>query len=348
MSPQHIQASLAIRASRSALATALVDNAFERRPELADRYAGAGRRGAVEDADFYLSNLAQAIEVESTALLADYLAWAKVALVHRNVWAADLLFDVAGTADYLERALPPQAGRLAREYIDHAMGRFGAMPETIPSSIDEADLLAQGYLSELLRGEKKLATQHVLAAAEAGMPLARIHLEILQPVQREIGRLWQHNLVSVAQEHYCTAVTQYLMSVLLGRQAAVPANGRTLVVTCIAGDLHDMGARVIADSFELAGWNVFFIGANAPGRGVISTVLEQKADVLAISATMAPHVHEVRALVSAVRTLPECASLSIFVGGLPFTLIEGLWRRVGADGFAPDAAGAVAAASSLA
>lgn len=93
-----------------------------------------------------------------------------------------------------------------------------------------------------------------------------IYLEVLQPVQREIGNLWQTNEVSVAQEHYCTAATQLIMGRLYPYLHLAPRNGKRVVVACVGGELHEVGARMVADILEMEGWDSYYLGANTPTR----------------------------------------------------------------------------------
>ena len=87
-----------------------------------------------------------------------------------------------------------------------------------------------------------------------------------------------------------------------------------------------------------------FCGANTPHAAVVQSVVERKADVLAVSATMGYHLHAVQDLIELVRADPCCARLRVMVGGHPFTIDPALWRTVGADGTAADADAAVALA----
>jgi methanogenic corrinoid protein MtbC1 len=105
--------------------------------------------------------------------------------------------------------------------------------------------------------------------------------------------------------------------------------------------------RMVADFFEMEGWDTYYVGANTPTRSVVQTVMEQGADILGISATMTFHVREVAALIARVRTEPIGGDVTILVGGYPFNVAPDLWREVGADGHAPDAAEAVEVANRM-
>ena len=188
----------------------------------------------------------------------------------------------------------------------------------------------------------------VLRQVREGKPVADIYQEVFQPTQYEIGRLWQTNKISVAQEHYCTASTQFVMSLLYPYLFTGEKKDYKLVSTCVSGELHEIGARMVTDFFEMEGWDTYYLGANMPVHGVIRFVREIQPHLLAISATMTFHVRLVEELIHHVRKaegLPE--GLKIIVGGYPFLVANDLWKQVGADGYAPDAQLAVRFAKNL-
>ena len=87
--------------------------------------------------------------------------------------------------------------------------------------------------------------------------------------------------------------------------------------------------------------------ANMPAQSIARMVQEQKADLLAVSATMSYHVETVVELVTRVRESEAGERVKILVGGPAFNLSPLLWRHVGADGHAPDAKEAVRVAGQL-
>lgn len=196
--------------------------------------------------------------------------------------------------------------------------------------------LAANYLNAILRGRRDEASRLVISAVESGTSVKTIYRDVFQPVQREMGRRWQVNEVSVAQEHYCTAATQLIMGQLYSYFRFAPSNGKRLVVTCVGGELHEVGARMVADIFEMEGWDSYFLGANAPSFSILSAVAERKADLLGISVTIHYNVEAARNLIREIRQSPDARNLKILVGGRPFLVAPNLWTTVGADAFAPD------------
>ncbi|HEY9285608.1 MAG TPA: cobalamin-dependent protein [Pyrinomonadaceae bacterium] len=340
----------AIEAERESLAAAITARHYELQPELESRYGPAGREKCLQDARYHLSYLAEAVAASSPALFADYVGWAKVMLAARGVPAADLARNIECMREALRRNLRPEAGGVVSEYLDAGLKRLPQSPAELPALLDEAGPhaeLARHYLTLLLRGERHLASRLVLDAADAGVGVREIYLHVFQRTQREIGRLWQMNKINVAQEHYCTASTQLIMSQLYPRIFRTERRGRALVATGVAGELHEIGVRVVADFFEMEGWDTYYLGANAPTPSILQAVADRKAHVLAVSATMTFHLRAVEELIAAARADGACRGVKIMVGGYPFALEPELWRRVGADFYAADAEQAVEAANRL-
>jgi methanogenic corrinoid protein MtbC1 len=226
----------------------------------------------------------------------------------------------------------------------------GPVPESLlgtPETNPQLELAGR-YLELLLATRRREASALILEAVDRGVTIRDVYLKVFQPVQREIGRLWQRSQISVAQEHFCTAATQLVMSQLYPRifSGQVSAD-RTLVATCIGGELHEIGVRMVADFFEMDGWDTIYLGANTPQEAVVEQLVSTGADLLAVSVTMSFHLNVATRLVSAVRGDSRCVDVRILAGGLPFNLVPDLWRRVGADGSADDAERAVAAGQRL-
>lgn len=104
---------------------------------------------------------------------------------------------------------------------------------------------------------------------------------------------------------------------------------------------------MFADLLDLAGWDAYQVGGNVPLEAVLSTVVDRKPDLLAISATLAPSIPAVAEAVLALRADPRSAGVPILVGGSAFLSDPALALRLGADAYAPDADAGVAAAERL-
>lgn len=304
-----------------------------------------------QDALDQLVQLRQALATDSTDLFTDYVGWLKIVRCSQGESEGEFRMDLEATRDVLRQRLQPvQLGQLAAEYVEHSLQQLSGLPTAAPTGIETGHPLADlthEYIELLIAGDRHAASRLVMAAVESGTPVKDIYLHVFQPSQHEIGRRWQNNEVSVGQEHLCTAATQMIMSQLYPYIFSTDKNGRSLVATCVGGDLHEIGIRMVADFFEIAGWDTFYLGANTPSEAVVQAVTEHQVDVLGISATMSYHVQSVQQLIRAVRRAPNCSQVVIMVGGYPFQLDPDLWHKIGADATAADAQDAIATANRL-
>lgn len=72
--------------------------------------------------------------------------------------------------------------------------------------IDLAELNRR-FVAAQLRGDRREALRVVIDEGLAGgATVPELHLRVVQPAQYEIGRLWQENKISVAEEHLATAI----------------------------------------------------------------------------------------------------------------------------------------------
>jgi methanogenic corrinoid protein MtbC1 len=345
----HIRQS--ILACKDVLAVAITDRQYAINPELSARYGEVGYVKCIEDARYHLNYLAQAIGVGSSALFMDYIGWAKIMLARRGISVSDLRLNLECMRELLPAQLPhDDMIEIMDQTIQMGLQQLEQSPSTLPSFLVDASslsVLSKDYLSALLRGERHCASRLILDAVYNGVSVKDIYLHVFQYTQREIGRLWQMNQLTVGQEHYCTAATQLIMTQLYPHIFETSRIGRRLVATCVKDELHEMGVRMIADLFEMSGWDTFYLGANTPAASVIDMIARQQAHVLGISATMTIHVGEVAALIRAVRESEVGGQVKLIVGGYPFNIDPNLWRAVGADACAGDADQAIAVAHRL-
>jgi len=194
-----------------------------------------------------------------------------------------------------------------------------------------ADLsaLSERYLAAQLAGDRKEALRLVIEeGVERGVSVPDLQLDVVQSAQYEIGRLWQENMISIAQEHLATGISQLVLAHLyeyLPRQEAI---GPRALVACVLGELHDMGARIAADHFEIRGYDVRFLGASVPRESLVQMVKKERPDVVALSASMTKHLVAARDTVGDLCALGH-RGLSIAVGGRAFDGIEGFENTVG-------------------
>jgi DNA-binding transcriptional MerR regulator/methylmalonyl-CoA mutase cobalamin-binding subunit len=148
------------------------------------------------------------------------------------------------------------------------------------------------------------------AATLAPMALCR---QVLLPLLREIGEGWYREELTVAMEHFGSALVRARILRTLELLPRTPGGPR-VVCACPAGELHEGALLTFAVHAAAAGWEVIFLGASVPDEDLIDTVQRVQARLLALSVTMDGSEPRVRALVHALRAR-VAPGLRVIVGG---------------------------------
>jgi len=201
------------------------------------------------------------------------------------------------------------------------------------------------YLAAQLAGDRGEAQRIVVDdGLGEGFTVDELQAAVIEQAQKEIGRLWEQDRISVAEEHLATAISQVVLSQLFVRGKLEPRNGRKVVVACVQGELHDFPARLVADALDRAGFEVRFLGSDVPTDSLCALVEKEKPALLALSVTMSFNLANVAAVTRAVRAGGQ--RLMIAVGGHALGETSLSADELGADFTAIDAATLVRAARS--
>lgn len=328
-------------------ATGSLQSAF---PSLWDGVPVVDQTERAHDMGDHFAYLAEALAADDPRLFLDYIAWTRVLFASLDLPLDALATTLTAMREAVQALDDRGALAPACAFIDAAFAQLPHMPETLTSPLVPTmplHALAVTYLEALLQGDRERASRLILDAVQEGTEVGDIYRYVFEPCLHEVGRLWQLNRVSVAQEHFCTAATQLIMSQLYPAIFETPKRGCRVVATAVGDDLHEIGVRMVADFLEMAGWDTYYLGASTPAESVVHTVAEREADLLLISATLTLHVSKVATLIRLIRSTARTASVKVLVGGAPFNVAEGLWERIGADGHARDAQEAITLAAQL-
>ncbi len=287
----------------------------------------------------HLAYLAESLLFSSPQLFFNALRWGKVYLPSISIPAGHIKMALGAIRDTLEKSLPSDCQDPPMDYLDTALAEMDHFSSELPSFLDAQHSLykqSKQYLDFLLANQRMEASRLILDLVQQGTPIKDIYMEIFQPVQYELGRLWQMGAISVAQEHYCTASTQLIMSQLYPHIFQPHKNKGVFVGACISGELHEIGIRMLCDLLELEGWDTYYLGANVPAESIIDTIADKKAQVLGLSVTMTYHMQKAEQQIRAIRQNRQCRGVTIFVGGYVFHQSQDLWKTIGADAWGLD------------
>lgn len=195
-------------------------------------------------------------------------------------------------------------------------------------------------LQELRRtvsaGHNRKAVALTRALLEQGMRPSQVLHEGLLKGLEDIGERFRHNEVYVPQVVLAagamSACLERLRPLLVGN--ALRVSGRVLLATC-RGDLHDLGKKIVGIMLQGAGFEVIDLGVDVEADTLVEAVHRLQPEVVGLSAGMSVTLSEMKWVVNVLEGSGLRRNCYLLVGGMPVT--AGFARRIGADGYAPDA-----------
>jgi excisionase family DNA binding protein len=173
----------------------------------------------------------------------------------------------------------------------------GVVPEGVPGGADEPGEAAIEHFKEAaLRGEIPALVAQLAAMRLRGYGLASLFDEVAAPALHRIGVEWEKRRLSVAEEH---VASQAVLDAIARSQPLAEPPGEpvrpdrgTAIVAAVAGEQHDIAARMVACLLRARGFEVLAPLAQTPGRDLADLVLRSRAALVALSSTMTADVDE--------------------------------------------------------
>jgi MerR family transcriptional regulator, light-induced transcriptional regulator len=201
--------------------------------------------------------------------------------------------------------------------------------------------------SRLVAGDAAGAEGVVDAALAGGCDLGEIYLHALVPALRSIGERWAADDLDIADEHRASTVTQELLGRVTPRFVRPGRRRAGIVLGAAPGERHGLPVTIVAHLLRLDGWAVDDLGPDVPAASfVVAATAVSRLIAVGVSVTDEANLSGAEAALSALRSGLD-GQADVLVGGLAVRDADHA-RALGADRWAPDAAGAAALIAELA
>lgn len=205
-----------------------------------------------------------------------------------------------------------------------------------------ADLKA--LADAVIRGDQKKAVEITKAALEEGAAPKSVLDKGLIAGMDVVGARFKKNEIYIPEVLIAARAMKMAMEILEPElvKAGVEPVGRLLIGT-VQGDLHDIGKNLVAMMLKGAGFEVIDLGVDVGPEKFVEQVKTSKAQLIGMSALLTTTMPGMEKTIKALKKAG--ASTKVMIGGAPVT--QDYADKIGADGYAPDAASAVDMAKSL-
>jgi methanogenic corrinoid protein MtbC1 len=172
------------------------------------------------------------------------------------------------------------------------------------------------YFNNLIKGAKHECVAILDELLNNNVPVDKIYTRLFQRSLYQVGEYWEMNKISVATEHMATAITENLMIRLQPQLFSTERTGKKAVIACVANEYHQVGAIMVADIFEMNGWDGYFIGANTPLNELIRFIESKNPDLIGLSLSIYYNLPELRNAIASIRH--HFPDLPVMIGGQAF------------------------------
>ncbi|RDI42281.1 cobalamin B12-binding domain-containing protein [Falsibacillus pallidus] len=164
----------------------------------------------------------------------------------------------------------------------------------------------------LLEGDWFKAEDWLEETKSLGYSPIEIQEDIIKASMYNLGRFWEKNMITVADEHLATITADFLLTRLQPAQA--PAAPKPLAMLfCIEGEEHYIGLKMSASILRENGWNVKMLGSNLPIDHAVYFARKWKPDLVGMSISISTLLPNLLKCEEKIRALPH----------QPMTLIGG-------------------------
>ena len=202
----------------------------------------------------------------------------------------------------------------------------------------------ESFVTALLASDRAKAGDALTAAQSHLRTRVAVISDLFQPAQERIGELWYEGKIGVADEHRATAIVQELLLRMPPTPSLHPVSAAAKCLLAAVGDeQHVIGLMALRVALDDEGWRCDFLGARTPTPELIRVANSSRPGIAMLTASYLPNVMDIARAIDELHRIP----CRVMTGGAAFARVDGLWRRIHADAYAPDARIAIRLARQL-
>ncbi len=206
--------------------------------------------------------------------------------------------------------------------------------------------LIQSIYNNILVGDVPAVQARVKEAIDCNADLESVLNEGMIGAMKEVGERFSSGEYYVPEMLIAARAMREGLALIKPRLLVgqVKSAG-SIVAGTVKGDLHDIGKTLVCMMLEGAGFDIKDLGTDVSPEKFVDIVRREKPNIVALSALLTTTMPNMQVTIQALEKAGLRNQVKVIVGGAPLT--EDYARKIGADGFAADAARAVTLAEAL-
>jgi DNA-binding transcriptional MerR regulator/methylmalonyl-CoA mutase cobalamin-binding subunit len=142
-----------------------------------------------------------------------------------------------------------------------------------------------GYLADAVRAIERLdatALEATLRRATIALSSTTLLDGLLVPLLEGIGARWREGTLRPVHEHLTSVVVRRVLDGVI-ESASSPLATASIVVATPSGQIHELGALLVAATAATEGWRVTYLGADLPAEDIAECAVRTRARAVALS-----------------------------------------------------------------
>ena len=193
------------------------------------------------------------------------------------------------------------------------------------------------FLKLLENEDKEKCVEYVILKLDRKeIDVRTLYTELLEPSLNLFYCDAEDEELCIWKEHIRTSIIHTIIEICYPylikekKERGIKSNQIKVLVACPAEELHDVGAKMIADFFTLYGFDAIYVGANTPRTEIRDAINTLKPKIIALSVTNYFNLMEAEKAISLIKQHTEFDG-KIVVGGQAFQNNPGNYKKIGAD-----------------
>ena len=226
--------------------------------------------------------------------------------------------------------------------------RHDAVPAANPDrSITITEAETEAFAPLALEAGADVLLEHVEGFVRRGVPVETILVDLLAPAARALGVFWEDDRCDFVDVTMGLWRLQEVVREVSARMPSVrDARGNAALFATVPGEQHSFGTVIVDEVFRRGGWATTLL-ADATTSELLDELSGRMYDVVGLTVSCDDNIGRLGSLILAIRSVSRNPRICVMLGGRVFAADPLICERVGADGTAPDAPGALCVAERL-
>ncbi len=204
----------------------------------------------------------------------------------------------------------------------------------------------QSLADSIIKGDNANSKDIAQKLVADGVPAVEILNNGLVPGMDVVGKRFKANEIYLPEVLMSARAMKAAMEIIKPLLSGSSAGSKGLIILgTVKGDIHEIGKNLVSMMLEGGGYTVIDLGVDVPPGKFIEEIKKHKAKLMGMSALLTTTMPAMKTVIDMLKADKETTGVKVMVGGAP--LNQEFADSIGADGYSPDASGAVDLASKL-